>query len=296
MNNSEKTNMAEQSAKLWSNSLPYIQKLKEKTVLVKFGGNAIINDELLISVLKDISLLKNIGAKPVLVHGGGPFISRHLEALGLETEFYRGLRKTPADVMEVVREVLVGQVNSLIVDYANTRADCKAVGLHGGDDRLIEARKYSFEDGTELGFVGEVAKVNTEIIEKMLDCSYFPVIAPVGIDEKGQCYNINSDIAAGELARALKAEKFIVMTDVDGVREDPDDENSILNSLTPAAAEIMIEQDKICEGMIPKIKSCIKAQRGGVNYTYILNGTKKHILLQELLSEESIGTLIKSED
>lgn len=285
---------AQNIQEMWVEALPYIKEIEDKIVLIKFGGNAMVNDDSLISVLKDISLLKNLGVKPVLVHGGGPFISEQLDYLNMESEFHKGLRKTPKNVMEVVKKVLVGQINSKIVDYANTRANCRAVGLYGGDNQLITAEKYRAEDGTDLGFVGEVANINAEIVTSLLSSGYFPIIAPVGVDKDGDNYNINSDIAACEIAAALEAEEFIVMSDVDGVREDPKDASSVLNTLTPDEAETMIAKGQIDEGMIPKIKASIWAHKSAVNTACIINGTKKHILLQKFLTAVNTGTFIKT--
>ncbi len=282
------------SAEIWAEALPYIKKQKDSVLLIKIGGSTMIDKEVLTSILTDISLLKYLGIKPVVVHGGGPFITSELEKLDIKAEFHRGMRKTPKKVMEMVKKVLVGQVNSMIVEHASTITDCRAAGLYGGDGNLIEAEKYRCDDGTDLGYVGRVKKINPGIVNSLLSSGYLPFIAPVGVGENGSSYNINSDMAASEIAAALKADKFIVLTDVEGVMTEPGVKNSLIKFLSREQAKNMINRGSISEGMIPKVKSCMQALKSGVNFSYILNGTRKHILLQELLTGERNGTMMKA--
>ncbi len=272
-------------------ALPYIQKFQGKIMVIKYGGNAMVNGEMLASVLKDIALLKYVGIKPVMVHGGGPAISESLDRLNLESYFHKGLRVTDQETMAVVRESLVGQVNTRIVDYAGL-AGTKAVGLSGSDGSLIVARKYF--DGTDFdyGYVGEVDRINPVIIETMLTAGYFPIIAPVGVDQSGNSYNINSDLVAGEIAAALKAEKLIVLTNTDGILADKNDPESRISRLKLPEIEEMITSGRIAGGMLPKVKACKTALQNQVNRTHILDGRQEHALLLEIFTAHGIGTMI----
>ena len=291
-----KLKSAEEISGLHPEAVAGSKKLKDEVLLIKVGGSAMVDEEILSSLLEDIALLKSLGAKPVVVHGGGPYISRALDELDIDTEFHRGMRKTPASVMNVVKQVLVGQVNSMIVELACSKTDCRAVGLYGGDCSLITAKKYSCEDGADLGRVGEVEEVDPGIVRSMLAAGYLPFIAPVGVGQDGRSYNINSDTAACEIAGALDADRFVVLTDVDGVMEDPDEEGSTIEHLTRSEAEKMMENGGINEGMIPKVRSCMRALSCGVNTSYILNGTGEHMLLHELLTAAGTGTRMGSMD
>ncbi|GAB6137565.1 acetylglutamate kinase [Halanaerobaculum tunisiense] len=272
-------------------ALPYIKEFANQTVVIKYGGNAMINPDLMASVLEDITLLKYVGVNPVLVHGGGPAISQHLDQLGLETEFRQGLRVTSQEVMEVVEETLVGKVNSQIVSLAN-QAGAQAVGLSGTDGSLIQARQHKLAQEFNLGYVGEVATINPQLLTTVIANDYLPVIAPIGVDKEGASYNINSDSVAGEIAAALGAEKLILLTNVEGILTDPDDEESLVSQLNVNQAQQMIEKEQIVGGMIPKVKSCLQAINQGVNRTHILDGRVDHALLLEIFTDQGIGSMI----
>ncbi|GAB6098800.1 acetylglutamate kinase [Halanaerocella petrolearia] len=273
-------------------ALPYIKEFYNQTVVIKYGGNAMIDSELMASVLEDITLLKYVGVNPVLVHGGGPAISQNLDKLDIETEFKDGLRVTTSKVMEVVEETLVGKVNSQIVSLAN-KAGSKAVGLSGADSNLIQAEQHSLAKKLDLGYVGQVKKINPELLKTVIDNSYLPIIAPVGVDESGASYNINSDLVAGKIAAALGAEKLILLTNVEGILADPDDDSSLISRLTIKESEEMIGES-IVGGMIPKVNSCMQALKDGVNRTHILDGRVDHALLLEIFTDQGIGTMISS--
>ncbi|MFW6301747.1 MAG: acetylglutamate kinase [Bacillota bacterium] len=273
-------------------ALPYIQKFQDKTVVIKYGGNAMVNEDILGLVLKDIALLKYVGLKPVLVHGGGPAISENLDRLGIKSRFHKGLRVTNQQVMEVVKETLIGQVNTRIVDYAGL-AGLKSIGLSGSDGSLIVARKYQPESGFDYGYVGEVAKINPEVIETMLAADYFPVIAPIGVDQAGNNYNINSDLVSGEVAAALGAEKLIILTNTNGILSDPEEPTSRISKLTPRSVDEMKDSGQIKGGMLPKVQACLQALANRVNRTHILDGRQEHAILLEIFTDHGIGTMIK---
>ncbi|MCK8827480.1 acetylglutamate kinase [Natroniella acetigena] len=271
-------------------ALPYIRKFSGKTVVIKYGGNAMVNQELMKSVLKDITLLKYVGVNPVIVHGGGPAINQTLDKLGIESEFHQGLRITTKEIMEVVEQVLIGRVNSQIVSLANLAGN-KAVGLSGKDNNLIQAQKYKVDD-VDLGYVGEVEQINPEVLKAIINSNYLPIVAPVGVDLEGNSYNINADLVAGKLAGALQAEKLILLTNVEGIMTDPDDEDSLISRLTIKEATKMIEGNKIQGGMIPKVEACISALEAKVNKTHILDGRVPHSLLLEIFTDRGIGTML----
>ena len=272
-------------------ALPYIREFHGQTVVIKYGGNAMVDEDLMASVLEDVTLLKYVGLKPVLVHGGGPAISQNLEKLGVDSEFHRGLRVTSEEVMEVVEKVLIGKVNSQIVSLANL-AGCKSVGLSGKDANLIKAKKYHPSEQVDLGYVGEIKRINPKVLRSVIGDGYFPVVAPVGVDEEGNSYNINSDLVAGKIAAALEAEKLILLTNVEGILADPEDEESLISQLTDKEAKEMIKREQIVGGMIPKVNSCIQALEGGVHRTHILDGRIDHALLLEIFTDQGIGTMI----
>lgn len=247
-------------AEILIEALPYIQALNGKTVVIKYGGNAMVSDELKHSVIEDITLLKFIGLNPVVVHGGGPDITRILHRLNIESEFVNGLRKTDSATMEIAQMVLVGKTNKEIVSLINQTGG-KAIGICGIDDNLIECEKLitSSENGEQidLGFVGRITNINPHILNVLAQGSYIPVVAPIGVDKNGQSYNINADTVAAELACALKAEKLILLTDVEGVKSSKEDSH-ILNALTISEAKSLIDDNIIVGGMIPKVMGCIK--------------------------------------
>ncbi|NLX64583.1 MAG: acetylglutamate kinase [Clostridiaceae bacterium] len=281
-------------AEILVEALPYIQALAGKTVVIKYGGNAMINDDLKHSVMEDITLLKYIGLNPIVVHGGGPDINAALKNFNIESEFINGLRKTDRQTMEVAQMVLVGKTNKEIVSMINQKGG-KAIGICGIDGMLFECEKhYETVNGekVDLGYVGKIKKVNTRSLEILTQDEYIPVVAPVGTDENGQSYNINADTAAAELAAALKAEKLILLTDVEGVK---DSKGNILYTITRDRVESLIEDGIIVGGMIPKVMGCITALEHGVNRTHIIDGRIPHCILLEIFTNKGIGTMITQE-
>lgn len=277
-------------------ALPYIQKLYGKTVVIKYGGNAMINDELKNSVMEDITLLKYIGMNPVVVHGGGPDITRTLEKLDIKSEFVNGLRVTDSATMEVAQMVLVGKTNKEIVSMLNQKGG-KAIGLCGIDGNLIECEKHmAIVDGTErdIGYVGKITNINSKVIELIAKDEYIPVIAPIGVGMDGKSYNINADTVAGEIAAALKAEKLILLTDIEGVKMSKDS-SEILSALTAKEVYELIDKKVINGGMIPKVLGCLEALEKGVGRTHIIDGRIPHCILLEIFTYKGIGTMIMKE-
>ncbi len=272
-------------------ALPYIQTLYGKTVVVKYGGSAMLSEDLTEKILQDITLLKFVGMKPIVVHGGGGEINKMLSKLEIEAKFENGLRVTDKDTMDVVQMVLTGNINKSIVSKLNVLG-AKAIGLCGKDANLITAKKLVTKTGTDLGFVGEVTKVNTKLLDLLTSDEYIPVIAPIGTDEKGNTYNINADTVAGEIAAALKAEKLIFLTDIDGIRKDENDPKSLINIISEQEIMDMIKNGEIAGGMLPKVDGCIKALNSGVNRTHILNGTIAHPIILEIFTDSGIGTMV----
>ena len=282
-------------------ALPYLSKFKNKTIVVKYGGNAMLNDELKNKVLQDIVFLQCAGMRPVVVHGGGPEITRMLMQAGKKSEFVSGLRVTDAESVGIAEMALVGKINTDLVARLNTLGG-KAVGLNGKDATLIQAKKHLadvYENGevnlVDIGYVGNVEKVNTELIEVLLDAGFIPVIAPTGVGAQGETYNINADSVAGEVAGALKAEKLLVLTDVRGIYSDYRDENSFISTLTFEKAQELIIRGKIDGGMIPKVSACITALSGGAKKTHIIDGRAEHTILMEILSDKGVGTEVVKE-
>lgn len=275
-----------QKAQILTNALPYIRRYSDKIIVVKYGGNAMINEELRQSVMRDIVLLRLIGVKVVLVHGGGPHIKSVLNQLGVESKFINGLRVTDEQTMKVVQMVLAGQVNKDLVNLIGNIGG-KAIGLCGLDDQMIKVCKQS----EELGFVGKIVDIDVSIIRDNLDKGYIPVIATIGTDMKGQAYNINADTAAAKIAGALGAECMISMTDIDGVLRDKDDPDTLITDITLEQAEELEQEGIIAGGMIPKVQCCTDAIRDGVKRVFIINGTVPHSILIELLTEEGLGTM-----
>lgn len=279
-------------AEILVEALPYIQALNGRTVVIKYGGNAMISDELKNSVMEDITLLKYIGVNPVIVHGGGPDITRTLKQLNIESEFVNGLRKTDSATMEVAQMVLVGKTNKEIVSLLNQKGG-KAVGICGIDDNMIVCEKLTkTDDGQDidLGYVGNITHINPHMLEVLANSGYIPVVAPIGVDKNGQSYNINADTVAGELACALKAEKLILLTDVEGVKSSKEDK--ILNALTVDEVHRLIADGTITGGMIPKVMGCVRALENGVGRTHIIDGRIPHCILLEIFTNKGIGTMI----
>lgn len=280
-------------------ALPYIRNFFGKTFVIKYGGSAMSDPELKKAVILDVILLKYVGLNPVLVHGGGPEIDRMMARLGKEPEFVSGLRVTDKETMEIVQMVLVGSVNQGIVSLLNKYGG-KSIGLSGKDGNLIIAKRRKGIDLTagrkevDIGFVGDVEAVNTEVIKLLGDQGYIPVVSSIGVGLDGESYNINADAVAGHLAAALKADKLIMLTDVEGIFEDPNDRNTLVSGLQIDRAHKMIEEGKIEGGMIPKVEACVKALESGVARTHIIDGRTMHSLLLEVFTDRGIGTMVVS--
>ena len=282
-------------------ALPYLRDFKGKTVVVKYGGNAMLNDEIKNKVLQDIVFLRCAGLRPVVVHGGGPEITAMLQKAGKKTQFVSGLRVTDAESVELAEMVLVGKINTDLVVRLNLLGG-RAVGLNGKDANLVQAKKHLadiYENGevnlVDIGFVGNVEKINTELINILLDNDFIPVIAPTGVGVNGETYNINADSVAGEIAGALKAEKLLVLTDVRGIYSDYRDESSFISTLTFEKAQELIIRGNIDGGMIPKVKACITALSGGAHKTHIIDGREPHTILMEIFSDSGVGTEVVKE-
>ena len=271
-------------------ALPYIQKFKGKTLVVKYGGNAMLNDELKNNVITDVTLLKFIGLNPIIVHGGGPDITAALDKFGIKTEFVNGLRVTDGQTMEVAQMVLTGKTNKEIVSKLNTKGG-NGIGLCGIDGNIIQCEKHlETVDGkdTDIGFVGKITKINPHILELLTADDYIPVIAPIGVDTNGNSYNVNADIVAGEVAAALNAEKLILLTDIEGVQID----GETAYYMNETEIHKHIESGAITGGMIPKVLGCINAINNGVNSVHIIDGRIPHCILLEIFTKTGIGTMI----
>lgn len=281
-----------EKANMLTEALAYINCLSEKTVVIKYGGHAMNDDFITKTILEDIVTLKIVGVNPILVHGGGPSINVMLDKLNIKSKFENGLRVTDEATMEVVQMVLCGKINKDITSKLNVMG-VKAIGLCGKDAKLIEVTKAESKDGVDLGFVGEVQNINVKLLEMLASDEFIPVIASVGTDAKGNSYNINADTVAGEVAAALKAEKLIFLTDIDGIRSNPDDPNSICSELTIDEVKNMIKNGIITGGMIPKVMGCIRGVEMGIHRTHIISGTVPHPILLEIFTDKGIGTMIK---
>ncbi|MBL8779097.1 MAG: acetylglutamate kinase [Acidimicrobiales bacterium] len=268
-------------------ALPYITRLSGQIVVVKYGGNAMVEESLARQFAEDVVLLQRVGAKPVIVHGGGPQIGDLLARLGKESVFHDGLRVTDAETLEVARMVLEGKINSEIVAGINVHGPL-AVGLSGGDASLIQASARN----PALGFVGDVAAVNPTIVERLLAEDLIPVISTIGTDAGGQAYNINADTGAGAVAEALGAHKVIYLTDVEGLRLDADDPSTLVSEITTADLQRLVDDGVMSGGMIPKIAACIHAVEHGVGSAHILDGRVPHVVLLELFTDAGIGTMV----
>lgn len=275
-------------AKILTEALPYIQKYSNKILVIKYGGNAMINEELKAAVMGDIVLLSLIGVKVVLVHGGGPEISEMLNKVGKKSEFVNGLRVTDKETVDIVQMVLAGKVNKSLVNYIQNIGG-KAIGLCGTDGHMIEAEMKD----PALGYVGEITDIDTTPILDVLDKGYIPVISTIGCDKEGNIYNINADTAAAKIAGKLQAESFISMTDIRGLLRDKDDEETVIPVVNVSEAPQLIHEGIISGGMIPKIECCIEAIRQGVGQVFIIDGRVPHSILIEVLTDEGIGTMFK---
>ncbi|HEX3023150.1 MAG TPA: acetylglutamate kinase [Lachnospiraceae bacterium] len=270
-------------------ALPYIQKFNNKKVVVKYGGSAMLDENLQANVIKDVALLKLIGMKPIIVHGGGKEISKWLNRVGKETQFVSGLRVTDAETMEIA-EMVLNKVNKNLVQMVE-HIGVKAAGISGKDGATLKVEK-KYANGNDIGFVGEIKHVNTDLINTLIDNDFIPVIAPIGIDDDFQTYNINADDAACAVAQAIGAEKLAFLTDIEGVYTNPDDKDTLISVLTLEKADKLISDGFIGGGMLPKLKNCIDAVRNGVARVHILDGRREHCLLLEFFTNRGIGTAI----
>ena len=277
-------------AEVLTQALPYIKRYVGKTVVVKYGGNAMINPDLKQQVMDDIVLLWLIGVKVVLIHGGGPEITGMMDKLGKKPEFVDGLRVTDKETVDIVQMVLAGKVNKTLVTMLEKRGG-NAIGLCGMDGKLIEAKMKS----EKLGYVGEVTKINIGPVADILEKGYIPVISTLGCDEEGNAYNINADTAAAHIAGALGAERFILMTDIAGILKDKDDPSTLIPEISLSETDSLFESGIISSGMIPKVQCCVTAIKAGVKNVVIMDGRVHHSILMELLTNEGAGTLVKGE-
>ncbi len=275
-----------QRAQVLIHALPYIQKYNNKIIVVKYGGNAMVNDELKDAVMGDIVLLSLIGIKVVLVHGGGPEISEMLNRIGKKSEFVNGLRVTDKETADIVRMVLAGKISKSLVNLLERKGG-SAIGLSGADGHMICARQLA----PELGYVGEITDINTKPITDVLEKGYIPVISTVGCDMEGNVYNINADTAASRIAGMLKAESLISMTDISGILRDKDDASTLISQIHVSDAPLLMRDGVISGGMIPKVECCIEAIRMGVKKVFIIDGRVPHSILIETLTDEGIGTM-----
>lgn len=270
-------------------ALPYIQKFNNIKVVVKYGGSAMLDENLQANVIKDVALLKLIGMNPIIVHGGGKEISKWINKVGKETNFVEGLRVTDAETMEIA-EMVLNKVNKHLVQMVE-QIGVKAVGMCGKDGSTVKVQK-KMPNGKDIGYVGDITQVDTELINTLVENNFIPVIAPIGIDENYQTYNINADDAACAIAQAIGAEKLVFLTDIEGVYKDPADKSTLISALTVEEADDLIESGIIGGGMLPKLKNCIDAVRNGVARVHILDGRREHCLLLEFFTTRGIGTAI----
>ena len=274
-------------------ALPYIQKFNRKIIVVKYGGSAMSNEELQKNVIKDVTLLKLVGFKPIIVHGGGKEISRWVGKVGKEAKFINGLRVTDEETMEIA-EMVLNKVNKSLVTMVE-ELGVKAVGVSGKDGGLLQVEK-KYSDGQDIGYVGEITGVNPDILFDMLEKDYLPIIAPIGLDKYYHTYNINADDAACAIAKAVHAEKLAFLTDIEGLYKDINDKSTFISRLTASEAEGLIHDGYIGGGMLPKLNNCTSAIRNGVNRVHILDGRLAHCLLREIFTNQGIGTAIVSDE
>lgn len=283
---------AMEKAEVLVEALPYIKDFYGKRVVIKYGGAAMTECDLKMKVMQDIVLMKYVGMHPIVIHGGGPDITGMLGRLSIDTEFVNGLRVTDHNTMEVVEMVLGGKVNKEIVSGLNASGG-KAVGISGKDGGLIKARPI--DPSGKLGFVGEVETVNPQIIETLIENGYIPVIAPIGIDDQQQSYNINADLVAASIAVGMKADKLVLLTDVPGLLQDKEDSGSLISVLKVSQVPDLVDCGIIAGGMIPKVQCCVEAVTGGVARTHIIDGRVPHSILLEIFTKEGIGTMVVNE-
>ena len=270
-------------------ALPYIQRFNRKIIVVKYGGSAMVDEELKARVIQDVTLLKLVGFKPIIVHGGGKEISRWVGKVGMKLEFKNGLRVTDEAIMELA-EMVLGKVNKSLVQLVESLG-VRAIGISGKDGRLLSVKK-KYANGEDIGFVGDVTNVNADILYNLLEKDFLPIICPVGLDDDNNTYNINADDAACAIAKAMKAEKLAFLTDIEGVYKDPQDPSTLISELTVSEAHKLVGDGYIGGGMLPKINNCIEAIESGVSRVHILDGRIPHCLLLEIFTNKGIGTAI----
>ncbi|MDO5457257.1 MAG: acetylglutamate kinase [Atopococcus tabaci] len=274
-------------------ALPYVNRFYKQIIVIKYGGNAMTSEELKEAVLYDILLMKSVGMLPIIVHGGGPFISDMLGKLEIESEFVDGIRVTTEEAMEVVEMVLAGSVNNDIVKKFN-HIGGRAIGISGMDDQFLKVKKAQ-SDSADYGYVGEIEDIEVDLIRQLIESDYVPVISSVGMGEDGKSYNINADTVASAIAGKIEADKFMLLTDIEGVLLDRNDPDSLVSHLSKKEAEDLIAQGIISGGMIPKVECCLDAIKQGVRAAHIIDGRMKHSLLLELFFDMGIGTMITNE-
>ena len=291
--NEDKYEALRAKAEVLIEALPYIQRFNRRIIVVKYGGSAMLDEELKQRVIQDVTLLKLVGFKPIIVHGGGKEISRWVGKVGMEPQFINGLRVTDETTMELV-EMVLGKVNKSLVQLVEGLG-VRAIGISGKDGKLLTVdKKYS--NGEDIGFVGDVKAVNTSILYDLLEKDFLPIICPVGLDEENNTYNINADDAACAIAKAMKAEKLAFLTDIEGVYKDPKDPSTLISELTVSAAHQLMEDGYVGGGMLPKLNNCIDAIENGVSRVHILDGRIPHCLLLEIFTNKGIGTAILNDD
>ena len=278
-----------QKAEVLIEALPYIQRFNRKIIVVKYGGSAMVDENIKKNVIKDVTLLKLVGFKPIIVHGGGKEISRWVGKVGMEAQFVNGLRVTDADTMEIA-EMVLNKVNKGLVQMVE-ELGVRAVGISGKDGGLLKVKK-KYSNGEDIGFVGEITEVTPKILYDLLEKDFLPIVCPIGMDEDYNTYNINADDAACEIAKAVNAEKLAFLTDIEGVYKDPEDSDTLISELTCEEAHALIEEGFIGGGMLPKLNNCIEAIENGVSRVHILDGRIPHCLLLEIFTNKGIGTAI----
>ena len=288
-------------SKVLIEALPYIKKFHDKKIMIKYGGHAMIDEQAMSSTARDTVLLKYVGMKPLVVHGGGPEISRSMDKMGKAPKFVGGLRVTDSETMEIVKMVLVGKINTEIVSKIGLHGG-KSIGISGKDDFLIQSSKRDptkirQENGeileVDLGYVGKIDKINSDLVDVLTEENYIPVISPIGIDTHGNTLNLNADTVAGSIASEINAEKLVVLTDVPGILTDPDDPESIIRRIHVDELKELVKEGVITGGMIPKVETCINAVENGVKTAHILDGRVEHSILLEIFTKDGIGTMVR---
>lgn len=277
-------------AHILAKAVPHMQRYRDKVVVIKYGGNAMVNEKLMNNVIEDVCLMNIVGIRVVLVHGGGPEISKTLKKMNIESKFINGLRYTDSETIGIVQEVLAGKVNKELVKLIIKRGE-KSIGLCGIDNMLLKAEKV--ESDVDLGYVGRITEVNSEILSELLDKNYIPVVASIAMDDEGQSYNVNADLAAAAVAASLKAENLLIVSDIPGLLRDVNDEESLISEVSLADVEKLKEEGIIAGGMIPKVDSIIEVINDGVKQAVIVDGRVPHSMLVELFTNSGAGTLFR---